>query len=257
MTLKALGSSSAGNCFILEFDMGEGKKPSSIMVECGFPYQTIVRKATPYGIKLSELDGCLITHSHKDHSAAALDLAKRGVQIYATEGTLGAIGLNGAGWPMHYGKPTTITKGLAAVAFRVNHDAPDPAGFIIKTKKETVIFAIDANQWLDDLSAFEPDYLFIEANYDPKLMACEQASLAKRMNLTDMQRYRVNERVKASHMSITGCLKQITKINKARLKAIFLTHLSDHMSAPSLWKTQAMAISGVPVKVCRKDEGIE
>lgn len=257
MILTALGSSSAGNCFVMKFDMGEGREPVSLMVECGMTYQTIVKRATPYGVNLGALDGCLITHCHKDHSAAALDLQKRGVQIYATEGTLDAIGLKGTGWPMPYGKPVQIVPGMKAVAFHVNHDAPQPAGFIIKTKAETVIFAIDANAWEDDLSNFEPDYLFIEANYDPTLMAQEQFSLQKRATLNDMQRYRLNERIKASHMSIDKCLTQIGKIKKKNLKAIFLTHLSDRMSAPTLWKERAVAISGVPTYVCRKDGGIE
>ena len=257
MKLTALGSSSAGNCFVMEFDMGERKKPVSLMVECGFPYQSIAKKANSYGIKISELDGCLISHSHKDHSIAASDLAKRGVMIHATQGTLDAIGLKGNGLPMRYGIPETIAPGVKAMAFRVAHDAPEPAGFIIKTKRETVIFGIDAERWVDDLSAFQPDYLLIEANYDETLMAAEQFALQKRATLSDIQRFRLNQRIKASHMSIKTTLRQVSTINKTNLKAIFLTHLSDHMSAPTSWKQQTTAISGVPCWVCRKDGGIE
>ena len=257
MILKSLGSSSTGNCFVMQFDLGDGQKPFSLMVECGFPYQTIVRKCTQYRIAISELGGVLITHSHKDHGASACDLARRGLQVYATEGTLEALGLKGTGWPMPYGKPVTIADGVKALAFRVNHDAPDPAGFIIKTKKETVIFAIDSHEWVDDVTAIAPDYLFIEANYDQSLMAQEQFSLQRRATVNDMQRFKVNERIKRSHMSIERCLAQITKMRKERLKAIFLTHLSDRMSAPSVWKLQATAIAGAPCYVCRKDGGIE
>ena len=60
MKLTALGSSSAGNCFVMEFDMGEGRKPVSLMVECGFPYQSIIKKATKSRIQLSDLDACLV-----------------------------------------------------------------------------------------------------------------------------------------------------------------------------------------------------
>lgn len=257
MKLTALGSSSAGNCFVMEFDMGEGEKPFSLMVECGFPYQTIVKKATPYGIKLSELDGCLITHCHKDHAIAAGDLAKRGIQIYATEGTIQALSLKGTAWPMRYGIPTPLAPGVKAVAFPVRHDVPEPAGFVIKTKRETVIFAIDASEWLSDVSAIAPDYLLIEANYDPTLMAQEQFSLRKKAGLKDMQRFKVNERIKRSHMSIDDTLATISKISKKNLKAIILTHLSDHMSAPSVWKNQVTAMTGVPCRVARKDCGIE
>ena len=242
---------------MMEFDMGEGRKPISLMVECGYGYQTLVAKATKCKVKLSDLDGCLITHCHKDHSASAVDLAKRGIQIYATLGTLEAIGLKGSGWPLRYGTPTPIAPGIAVMPFHVDHDAPGPAGFIIKTKTETVVFAIDASNWLDDITAIEPDYLLVEANYDKTLMEQEQFSLRKRASLTDMQRFKLNERIKRSHMSFDSCLSQISKIKKSRLKAVFLTHLSDRMSAPSVWKMQVTAMTGVPCYVCRKDSGLE
>lgn len=257
MKLTSLGSSSAGNSFVMEFDMGEGNQPLSLMVECGFPYQTLVRKMTQAKIRISELSGCLVTHSHRDHSAGAVDLSRRGVQIYGTEGTLEALGLKGSGWPMHYGSPILIAPGLKALAFEVRHDAPEPAGFVIKTKRETVMFAIDACKWLSDVTAIAPDYLLIEANYDQTLMAQEQFSLQKRAGLNDMQRYRLNERIKRSHMSIDQTLAQISRINKSRLKAIFLLHCSDRMSAPSVWKQQVTAMTGVPCYVARKDMGIE
>ena len=146
---------------------------------------------------------------------------------------------------------------MAAMSFRVNHDAPEPAGFVIKTPRETVIFAIDSNEWLDDVTAIASDYLFIEANYDPTLMEQEQFSLRRHGGLKEVNRWNVNERIKASHMSIDKTLATISKIDKTRLKTIFLTHLSDRMSAPQYWKTLVKQLTGIPCSVCRKDEGLE
>ena len=255
MKLTCLGSSSSGNCFVMEFDMGDGQT-ASLMVECGLSYQTIVKRATPYGVRISELVGCLVTHSHQDHCKSALDLAKRGIQIIATKGTLTAIGVP-MGWPLEYGKPAPIAPGIKVLAFRVEHDAPEPAGFIIKTAKETIMFAIDSKKWIDDVTAIAPSYLFIEANYDPTLLAAEQFSLQRKASISDMQRYKLDERIKESHMSIDQTLVQITKINKTSLRAIFLTHLSDRMSAPTNWKQQVSSMTGIPCYVCRKDGGIE
>lgn len=257
MKFYNLGSSSAGNCYVMEFELGNGKNPFRLMVEAGFPYQSIVARMTKAGLKISDLGGLLITHSHQDHGQGARGLAMRGVQVYATEGTLKSIGLSGQGWPMRYGTPTPIAEGVKALAFKVDHDADEPAGFVIKTKTETAIFAIDAREWMDNITAIEPDYLFVEANYDQRLMAKEQFSLQKRANLKDIQRYRLNERIKRSHMSIEACLCNLKSISKRKLKATFLMHLSDRMSAPSLWKEQVIAITGAPCYVCRKDGGIE
>lgn len=255
MKAYCLGSSSAGNCFVLLLDRGEGLGPFPLMVECGLSYRQIVGNATKQGISLSEVKACLITHSHKDHSAAARDLAKRGLTIYATDGTLKAIGVQG--WPMHYGKAQLIAEGVKALAFRVRHDAPEPAGFLIKTAKETVLFAIDAKSWIDDLSAIEADYVFIEANYDPKMMAMEQFSLRKKTTIEALHQMRLNDRIAESHMSIDGALATISKLSKKRLKAVFITHLSDRMSAPRLWKQSVQSLTGAPCYAALKQGSFE
>lgn len=256
MKAYALGSSSQGNCFVLTFNVGDGRKPATLLVECGFGLNTIIYKMTSHGLRLKDIDAALITHSHKDHSCAASDLAKRGVPIFATKGTLSAIGAP-QDHAMGYGIPTCITEGVSALAFKVEHDAPEPAGFVIKTKHETAIFAIDSKRWVDDVTDIKPDYLFIEANYDPKLLEGEQSALRMRGTLDAINRYRLNERIKKSHMSIDMALKTISAMDKQRLKSVFLMHLSDRMSAAYQWKRQVTAITGVPCYVCRKFDGFE
>lgn len=77
MLVKALASSSAGNCYLIS----DGS--SSLLLECGIPLKDIRRK----GVDLLGLSGCLISHEHKDHSKAAGDVVKY-THIYASAGTL-------------------------------------------------------------------------------------------------------------------------------------------------------------------------
>ena len=59
MELKVLGSSSNGNCYILD----NGKE--ALLLEAGVRFQE-VKKALGYNLR--KVVGCLITHRHNDHA---------------------------------------------------------------------------------------------------------------------------------------------------------------------------------------------
>ena len=74
MDLKVLGSSSKGNCYIL--DNGS----EALMIEAGVDFRKVKRAL---GYDLSRLVGCVITHEHKDHSRYVGDVLKAGVRTLA------------------------------------------------------------------------------------------------------------------------------------------------------------------------------
>ncbi len=79
MDIKCLGSSSSGNCFVIE--MG-GK---SLMVECGFKWGDIVRKCTNSGIDLTKIKYCAITHGQTDHECGAYMMKKDGIDVVCSK----------------------------------------------------------------------------------------------------------------------------------------------------------------------------
>ena len=59
LSLKVLGSSSKGNCYILE------NNDTKIMLDCGIDYKKILNN-----IEIDKINGILITHCHQDHCKA-------------------------------------------------------------------------------------------------------------------------------------------------------------------------------------------
>ncbi|HEK4983663.1 TPA: MBL fold metallo-hydrolase, partial [Clostridioides difficile] len=59
MKIKVLGSSSRGNCYLLQL------KNETLILECGVSYKEIL-KGLDFNLK--SVVGCLVTHEHKDHS---------------------------------------------------------------------------------------------------------------------------------------------------------------------------------------------
>src|SRR5690554_6482342 len=84
MDIKVLASSSSGNCYRIS----DGH--TSLLLECGISIQRIRERL---GCKLSDIDGCLLTHEHKDHSKAVEDVSRPGIDVYMSAGTKEAKGL--------------------------------------------------------------------------------------------------------------------------------------------------------------------
>lgn len=75
MKLKCLGSSSAGNCYLLTSNNGE-----TLILDCGIPIKDI-KKGLNWNIK--DVVGVLCTHKHLDHSKSLKDFKDMGIPIYA------------------------------------------------------------------------------------------------------------------------------------------------------------------------------
>ena len=75
MKLKCLGSSSAGNCYLLTSNSGE-----TLILDCGIPIKEI-KKGLDWNIK--DVVGVLCTHKHLDHSKSVEDFEAMGIQILA------------------------------------------------------------------------------------------------------------------------------------------------------------------------------
>jgi phosphoribosyl 1,2-cyclic phosphodiesterase len=75
MYLKCLGSSSAGNCYLLTSSSGE-----TLILDCGIPIKEI-KKGLDWNIK--DVVGTICTHHHQDHSLSVYPLRRMGIPVFA------------------------------------------------------------------------------------------------------------------------------------------------------------------------------
>lgn len=76
MRLKCLGSSSAGNCYLLTSDSGE-----TLILDCGIPIKEI-KKGLDWNIR--NVVGCIVSHVHSDHSKSVKDFKAMGIPVFAS-----------------------------------------------------------------------------------------------------------------------------------------------------------------------------
>lgn len=208
MIFTSLASSSHGNCYVVN----DGE--TAILLECGISFRRI-KKGLEFD--LSNIRACLVSHEHKDHARSVMDLIKSGVEVFASEGTAEMLGCD---------LITTVSDrewfrvgSLTIEAFRTWHDAEEPLGFQIYSRKDgdRLAFATDTV----NLGYRFPkvNLLALEANYDRDILArCERMP------------EKVRKRVINSHMEIGTLCQYLRTLDLSACRTLYLLHLSNAAS---------------------------
>ncbi|HQO87830.1 MAG TPA: MBL fold metallo-hydrolase [Bacteroidia bacterium] len=209
MKLIVVGTGSSGNCYILE------GRTSSLIIECGVRFFEIKRALN---FNYDRVAGMLISHEHKDHCRSAKEVAAAGINIFASEGTITALGFSSHRlFSMKENESQTIGE-FVVMPFKIQHDAAEPFGFLIHHLEcGNVLFLTD--------SAYSPyrfadlNQIIIEANYSLEIV--EDRNVNGSMNGALVQR------VMTSHMSIDTCVRLLKANDLSKVNNIVLIHLSD------------------------------
>ena len=220
MNVWSFASGSDGNCYLVE---SEG---TSVLVECGRPYQQIKDFLERTGIQPESISGILLTHAHGDHSRSARYFSKEHrIPIFASIGTLGAINLpdRSLGRPIESGRTYAIGQ-MDVKAFAVPHDCREPLGFRFETGSGRACVTTDLG-WVPHNVARQfrdLDLLVLEANYDPYLL--ENGSYP----------YFLKQRVAGTygHLSNAAAAHAIAACGDRAPGAVWLAHLSEHNNSP-------------------------
>jgi phosphoribosyl 1,2-cyclic phosphodiesterase len=232
MIFKSLASSSRGNCYLIQDGI------SSLLLECGIKLSKI-RQA----INLNEIDGCLITHEHKDHSGYAKEIIKY-TGVYASKGTLSKTDVS----PYEYrtteiksGKPFKINT-FTIVPFETEHDAEEPLGYLIKSSAtdKKLLFATDTYYIKNQFKGL--NIIAVECNYASDILKANvDAGRIPKV---------VARRLFESHFELENVKKFLMAQDLSTVEAIYLLHLSDGNSDAKRFKKEIMELTGKIVYVC-------
>lgn len=237
MKLKVLGSSSKGNCYIFENDN------EALILECGVRFDK-VKQALNFN--LSKVVGCLMTHEHGDHAKFQIDFTKAGIDVYASHGTIVAVGADGN----HRTKTVVPFKiyeigSFKVMPFDVKHDAAEPLGFLINHPETgNVLFLTDT--YYVPYTFKNLHNIIVEANYSTAIIERKRSTGSLHNFLAD--------RIIKSHMSLETCIELLKSNNLSKVNNIILIHLSDGNSDALHFKNEVEKVTGKNVQVA--DEGL-
>jgi phosphoribosyl 1,2-cyclic phosphodiesterase len=233
MVLKVIGSSSKGNCYLLEASDGV------LIIEAGNPAIEI-KKALHF--KINNVIGCLISHQHRDHSKFLKDVISSGIKVLALEDVFDSHKISNRSFcktiePMHGYK----VGGFKIFALPVAHDVPC-LGFIIEHQEMGKTLFITDTMMLEYIVP-NLNHIMIEVNYCDKIL---QENIDAGIVPVSMR-----DRLLHSHMEIQTA-KDIIKANDlSNVKELILLHLSDNNSNSEIFKEEMEKVSGKPVYVAK------
>jgi phosphoribosyl 1,2-cyclic phosphodiesterase len=240
MKLHILGSSSAGNAYLLN----AGNE--LLLVECGVRFKE-VEKAANFALK--DIKGVIVSHEHGDHAKSIKKCQKYRIPIYASLGTLKACGVTGNAM-----KGLQIYKigGFTVRPFGVVHDAAEPFGFLIyHADMGSLLFATDTPYLPYKFAGL--NHIMMECNYTKSILNANVKS--GRIGTV------LRNRTVASHMSLETCLETLAVNDLTRVSNIILIHLSDANSDAAVFRdavarrtaiATTIAVPGVTINLSNK-----
>lgn len=239
MEFVPIASSSKGNAYLLR---SQGATP--LLIECGIPASHLRVKFwfIDDGIHMSDLAGCLISHVHGDHSRAAKDLLRAGVDIFTSVETALALGIDG-----HYRVNPIDTERAHYIsewtvrAFDLHHDVPCH-GFLIEAPDgDTFLFIPDTSYVRNRFEGV--NIIAIECNYIDELL---------HENIEDgVVPEKLGRRVRRNHMSLDSVIGMLKANDLSRCRSIWLLHLSDQNSDEARMIRTVQEQTGIPCRAAQ------
>lgn len=243
MKLKVLGSSSNGNCYVLESPTG------SLLLDCGLPWKEI-QKGLDFD--LSNVKACLVTHEHKDHSGAILDVMRAGIDCYLSRGTIEALNIP---YEMSYRAiPASLRMQInfgdfTVLSFDTKHDAADPRGFIIQYRPTGFKTLFLTDSYYSKYAFRGMNAILIECNYIKDTLDANIAA-----GLIDE---RMKPRLLQSHFSLEHVIQFLKAIDLSLCREIILLHLSNQNSDALRMIKEVKEATGITPKIAKPGLEVE
>lgn len=232
MKLIVVGSSSAGNSYILE------SSSEILLLEAGVRLKEVVKFLNPE----KDIVGLCAGHQHSDHLGFAMHYLKRfGCTLYGNEQVVEKYKTKFDVHTMLAGNTYQIG-GFRVCPFDACHDVPT-LGFLIYNKEcGTICFATDTYSMPSAM--LNCSTYMIEANYEDSL-------LQENLENGSVTRFEAN-RLMTSHFSLDNCIKFLQESHAERAKNVVLLHLSARNSDKQMFRDRVAGALGCPTYVAQK-----
>ena len=236
MKITPIASSSDGNAYLVE------DAETRLLLDCGVSFRRLTQALDH---KVSSVLACLVTHEHKDHCKAVVNLQQAGVEVYASRGTWEAME---ADVRLHHRARIIVEReelrigSFRVVPFGTIHDAREPLGFYLGTGAERLLYMTDSAYCKHRFAGMT--HIAIECNWVASLMRerVERGELDPRLN----------NRVIRNHMGLDRVLEFMRRNDLSRVREIHLLHLSDGNADADRMRNAVEIETGKPVYVAER-----
>ena len=239
MKVQVLGSSSEGNCYLLE------SSGDILVIECGVQFAS-VKKALNFD--LSRVVGCIVTHEHRDHSRSLLDFQKYGINTFAVRQVYESHNVSTRAFcneiqPLKRYKIGDFT----VTTLPAFHDVPCLAFVISHKEMGNMLFATDTMMLEHRVKGL--NHVFIECNYCDEHL---QRSIDEGHVPASMR-----PRLMQTHMELKTTIKTLKANDLSDVSEIVLLHLSNNNSDADRFQSEVEKATGKPTVIAKAGIEIE
>ncbi len=223
MRVISLASGSKGNAYCVETQGG------ALLVDCGLSFRELGKRCQLAGVDVSQIVAVVLTHNHDDHTKglSAFHSNIPDAVLYANMMTAEAVaastGMSEDDFAIFENHQRFEAGPFSVFPFSVPHDVPDPVGFLIEAEGVTYFHATDVGTPLESIGRYlsEADVATLESNHDPVMLS--------QSNRPESIKRRI--RGQRGHLSNYDAASLVRRYANARLKKLFLAHLSGECNA--------------------------
>lgn len=233
MKLHIIGSSSAGNGYILESDS------EALCIEAGVKLSEF-KKALNF--QTSKIKGLIVSHRHGDHAKFASDFIDAGIMVYSNEDTISSLRQKDT----PFGRIILPKKAYRVGGFTVQptamiHDVPC-YGYIIKHPElGKLYFATDTSSVPYNIN--NVNHFLIEANHAADIVKANIKSGEFHLQAL----YRLMD----SHMELQETKEFLSRQDLVDTQNIVLIHLSSRNSDEKRFEEEIRSMTGIPTVIAK------
>lgn len=226
--LVPLFSGSSGNSYYI------GSRSAGLLLDAGRSARQLEGMLRTCGVDPLAVQGILVTHEHTDHVSGLRVFARKyGLPVFASKGTLAALGEALDGVEARPLAGTLEWAGMAVTPFHTSHDAAEPIGFRIETgDRRRFAFATDLGVLSDEAreGLLGAETVVIESNHDRELLRTGSYPAYLKMRI-------LSDR---GHLSNEDCAAFLPDLAKSGTRRFLLAHLSRENNTPGLAEEAAL-----------------
>ena len=205
------------------------------MIDVGIGVRMLKKYFHDYGLPLTKIKNILLTHDHADHVKSVGSLSHDfSIPVYTTRKVHAGVGNNycvkhkiDSKWVRYLKKGETLQlNDFTITPFEVPHDSSDNVGYMIVCEDVTFCLITDVGHVTDEIKTAigKANYLVLEANHDLEMLA--------RGNYPKYLKDRILSQ--DGHLSNKDCGLALAENATARLRKVWLCHLSEENNHPEL-----------------------
>lgn len=226
--IQVIASGSSGNCYKIS------DQSTSLLIEAGIRFRKIQEAIN---FKMSDISGCLISHSHLDHCRDTDKVLKVGIDCYLSEDTRKSLGVSGHRVHVYEALKIFEIGTFKILPFPVQHDAENH-GFLIQSQNGgKLLFATDTYYLKYRFKGLT--HIMIECNYSTDIL---EANIKD--GVTPAQ---IRNRVLKSHFELENVKKFLLANDLSSVREIYLIHVSGTNGDKERFIEEIKEITGKPV----------